>query len=42
MAPALQMRQMAEMMRGNPGMMASMEAMMGNLSQEQLDGMVRL
>lgn len=35
------MRQMAELMRSNPAMMGSMEAMMVNMSQEQLDNMVR-
>lgn len=37
----LQMRQMAEMMRSNPAMMSGMEAAMSNMSQEQLDNMVR-
>ena len=33
---------MAEMMKGNPAMMSMMEGMIGNMSQAQLDAMVRL
>jgi hypothetical protein len=39
---AAQMRQMAQMLRSNPAMLGMMEGMMANLSQEQLDSMVRL
>ena len=42
MDPATQMRHMAQMLRGNPAMLGMMEGMMANLSQEQLDSMVRL
>ena len=41
MDQAAHMRQMAQMLRGNPAMLGMMEGMMANLSQEQLDSMVR-
>lgn len=40
--PAAQMRQMAAMLRSNPAMMDTMEGLMANMSQEQLDSMVRV
>lgn len=40
--PAAQMRQMAAMLRSNPAMMDTMEGLMTNMSQEQLDSMVRV
>ena len=35
------MRQMADMLQSNPGMLSTMEGMMAGMSQEQLDSMVR-
>ena len=39
--PGVQMRQMAAMLRSNPAMLDTMEGLMANMSQEQLDSMVR-
>lgn len=37
-----QTRMMNDMMKNNPGMLSMMENMIGGMSQEQLDAMVRL
>lgn len=37
----VQLTMATEMMKNNPGMMSMMENMIGNMSQEQLDAMVR-